>query len=57
MGLLTAYLGLGRLILLWLRRFLYYGLLLPILIHDCCCWQAQVIPYFVQGWLYGVLEL
>jgi len=32
-GYLTAYLGIGRLILLWLRRYLHYRLLLPVVIH------------------------
>ena len=56
-GYLTVYLGIGRLILLWLRRYLYYRLLLPVLIHALLLLAGAGIPYFLQAWLYGVLEM
>jgi hypothetical protein len=56
-GYLTAYLGIGRLILLWLRRYLYHRLLLSVLIHLLLVLAGAGVPYFLQAWLYGILEL
>lgn len=49
----TAYLGAGRLIVLWLRRFLHFGLLLPFLVHLVLLIAGAAIPFFLQLWVIG----
>ena len=52
----AVYLGVGRLIALWLRRFLYFGLLLPLVIHVVLLALGVGVPSFVQAWLFGFAE-
>ncbi len=50
---LTLYLGLGRLILLWLRRHVSLPVLMPLTIHGLLLAAGAVIPYVLQSWLLG----
>jgi hypothetical protein len=50
---LTAYLGLGRLVLLWLRRYVYLPVLMPLIVHALLLAVGAVVPFFVQSWLLG----
>ncbi|MHB0960944.1 MAG: ABC transporter permease [Pirellulaceae bacterium] len=52
-GYLATYLGIGRLISLWLRRYLYFGWLVPVVIHVALLGTGVGIPYFLQAWFYG----
>lgn len=52
----AAYLGVGRLIGLWLRRVLYFGLLLPLLVHVLLLALGAGVPLFFQAWLFGFAE-
>jgi hypothetical protein len=49
----AAYLGVGRLLVLALRRVLYFGLLLPFLIHIILALLGAAIPTFLQAWWLG----
>lgn len=55
-GYVAAYLGVGRLIALWLRRHLYFGLLLPVLIHVLLLALGAGLPLLLQAWLFGFAE-
>lgn len=55
-GYLAAYLGVGRLIALWLRRYVYFGLLLPALIHAILLALGVGLPLLLQAWLFGFAE-
>ena len=46
----AVYLGLGRLIVLVLRRYLHFGLLLPFLVHVLLVLAGLGLPVFVQAW-------
>lgn len=50
---LAAYLGVGRLLVLWIRRYLNFGLLLPFLVHNLLLFLGAALPTFLQAWLYG----
>ncbi len=52
-GYVTAYLGVGRLLVLLLRRYLYFGLLLPFLLHVILAVLGAALPTFVQAWMLG----
>jgi hypothetical protein len=52
-GYLAAYLGAGRLIILVLRRYLYFGLLLPFLVHIILVVLGAALPTFLQAWMLG----
>ncbi len=52
----AAYLGVGRLIALWLRRYLYFGLLLPLVVHVLLLVLGVAVPSFLQAWLFGFAE-
>jgi hypothetical protein len=52
-GYLAVYLGVGRLIVVFLRRYLYFGLLLPFLIHIILAVVGAAGPTFLQAWLLG----
>jgi hypothetical protein len=52
----AAYLGVGRLIALWLRRVLYFGLLLPLVVHVLLLALGVAVPSFLQAWLFGFAE-
>ena len=52
-GYVAAYLGVGRMIALWLRRYLYFGLLLPVLIHVLLLALGAGLPLLLQAWLFG----
>jgi ABC-type transport system involved in multi-copper enzyme maturation permease subunit len=52
----AAYLGVGRLIALWLRRYLYFGLLLPLVVHALLLALGVAVPSFLQAWLFGFAE-
>ena len=49
----ALYLGLGRLIVLVLRRYLYFGLLLPVLVHVMLVLAGLGLPVFLQAWANG----
>ena len=49
----AAYLGVGRLLVLWVRRHLYFGLLLPFLVHAILLFLGAALPTFLQAWVYG----
>jgi hypothetical protein len=49
----AAYLGVGRLFVLLLRRFLYFGLLLPFVIHALLLLFGAALPWFLQAWAFG----
>lgn len=49
----AVYLGVGRLIVLWLRRFLSFGLLLPLVIQLFLLALGIAVPSFLQAWLFG----
>ncbi|NLF69379.1 MAG: hypothetical protein GX575_10040 [Candidatus Anammoximicrobium sp.] len=53
---LAAYLGVGRLLALWLRRYVYFGLLLPALIHVLLLALGAGLPLLLQAWLFGFAE-
>jgi hypothetical protein len=53
----TAYLGVGRLIVLFLRQFFFTGLILPLLIHLVLLAIGAFTPLVVSGWLEGFSEL
>jgi hypothetical protein len=55
-GYLTAYLGVGRLILLWLRRWFYHGVALPLLVHLLLLIAGVGIPLLLQTWLMGFAD-
>jgi hypothetical protein len=50
---LTIYLGLGRLMLLWLRRLVHLPVLLPLIVHSALLGLGVAIPLFLQAWLQG----
>lgn len=54
LGYLAAYLGVGRLLVLWLRRYLYFGLLLPFLVDVLLALGGAAIPTLLQAWLFGL---
>jgi hypothetical protein len=49
----AAYLGVGRLLVLVIRRYLYFGLLLPFLVHILLALFGAALPTFVQAWWLG----
>lgn len=49
----AAYLGIGRLLVLWIRRYLDFGLLLPFLVHIVLLFLGAAVPSFLQAWVYG----
>ena len=49
----AGYLGVGRLIVLGLRRYLHFTLLLPLLIHVLLALGGLGIPFFLQAWIGG----
>jgi ABC-type transport system involved in multi-copper enzyme maturation permease subunit len=49
----VLYLGVGRLLILWLRRYLIFGLLLPLLVHAILVLLGIAIPIFLQAWVMG----
>jgi ABC-type transport system involved in cytochrome c biogenesis permease component len=49
----AGYLGVGRLLVLGLRRFLNFGLLLPFVIHVLLVLIGMAVPFFLQAWLQG----
>ena len=49
----TAYLGFGRLIIRFLRRYVLTGLLLPFLIHMIFAAGGVLVPFVIAGWLQG----
>jgi len=49
----AAYLGVGRLLVLWIRRYLNFGLLLPYLVHKILLFLGAAVPTFLQAWAYG----
>ena len=53
-GYVTGYLGLGRLCILLFRRYLYFGLLLPLLVHVLLVLAGAAIPMFLQAWWFGL---
>ncbi|MCY2992787.1 MAG: hypothetical protein NTY19_33640, partial [Planctomycetota bacterium] len=53
-GYVTAYLGLGRLCILLFRRYLVFGLLLPLLVHVLLVLAGAAIPTFLQAWWFGL---
>ncbi len=55
-GYLAAYLGVGRLLALWLRRYVYFGLLLPVVIHMLLLALGAGLPLLLQAWLFGFAE-
>jgi hypothetical protein len=55
-GYVAAYLGVGRLIALWLRRFWHFGLLLPVLVHVLLLALGAGLPLLLQAWLFGFAE-
>ena len=56
-GYLTAYLGVGRLILLWLRKWFHYGVAMPLLIHVLLLVIGVGVPLLLQSWLMGYSDL
>lgn len=56
-GYLTVYLGVGRLILLWLRRWFLHGVALPLLIHILLLVAGVGIPLLLQAWLMGYRDI
>jgi hypothetical protein len=50
---LAAYLGVGRLLVLFLRRYLYFGLLLPVVVHGLLLLFGAALPWFLQAWAFG----
>jgi hypothetical protein len=55
-GYCTLYLGAGRLLILWLRRYLSFGLLLPLLLHGLLALLGAAIPVFAQAWIMGFAD-
>jgi len=55
-GYLAAYLGVGRLIALWLRRYVTFGLLLPVVMHVLLLALGAGLPLLFQAWLFGFAE-
>jgi len=49
----AAYLGVGRLLVLLIRRYLYFGLLLPFLAHILLALFGAALPTFLQAWWLG----
>jgi ABC-type transport system involved in multi-copper enzyme maturation permease subunit len=56
-GYLTVYLGVGRLILLWLRRWFLHGVALPLLVHILLLVAGIGIPLLLQSWLMGYRDI
>jgi ABC-type transport system involved in multi-copper enzyme maturation permease subunit len=56
-GYLTVYLGVGRLILLWLRRWFLHGVALPLLIQILLLVAGVGIPLLLQSWLMGYRDI
>ena len=56
-GYVAAYLGVGRLLVLALRRVLYFGLLLPFLVHLVLALAGAAFPTLLHAWLYGLNSL
>ncbi len=52
-GYVVFYLGIGRLLVLLLRRYLYFGLLLPFLLHLLLAIFGAGLPVFLQAWIMG----
>lgn len=50
---LTIYLGIGRLILMWLRRFVQVSFVLPLIVHALLLAIGAAVPFFVQSWFFG----
>jgi hypothetical protein len=53
----TVYLGVGRLLILVIRPFLFTGLLLPLLIHVVMAALGAFVPAVVGGWMQGFNNL
>lgn len=47
----TMYLGIGRLLTLWLRRWLPWGFWLPLLLNASLLAIGVAVPLFLQAWL------
>ncbi len=52
----AAYLGVGRLLVMVIRRYLYFGLLLPFLTHVILALLGAALPTFVQAWWLGFAD-
>ena len=50
---LAAYLGVGRLLVLLVRRKLQFGLLMPLIVHGILVVLGAAVPAFLQAWLFG----
>lgn len=53
----AIYLGIGRLITILLRQYLYFGLLLPFLLTVIMVILGAVLPLFLQAWMVGFNSL
>jgi large-conductance mechanosensitive channel len=53
----TAYLGVGRLVVLLLRQFIVTGLVLPLLIHIVIAAFGAIAPAVVAGWIQGFANM
>lgn len=49
----ALYLGVGRMIVLLLRRYLEFGLLLPLLVNVLLVGLGAALPTFLQAWVMG----
>ena len=47
----TIYLGIGRLLTLWLRRWFPWGFWLPLLINAALLAAGVAVPLFLQAWI------
>jgi ABC-type transport system involved in multi-copper enzyme maturation permease subunit len=52
-GYVALYLGVGRLLVLLLRRYLVFGLVLPFLVHVLLALFGAALPVFLQAWIMG----
>jgi ABC-type transport system involved in multi-copper enzyme maturation permease subunit len=53
-GYVAAYLGVGRLLVLALRQVLYFGLLLPFLVHIVLALAGAAFPTLLHAWSRGL---
>ena len=53
----TAYLGVGRLLVLLVRQYIYTGLILPLLIHIVLAALGGFTPAVVGGWIQGFSDV
>jgi hypothetical protein len=53
----TIFLGIGRLLVMVLRRFMHTGLILPLLLQIAILAFAAIAPLIIEGWLKGFNDL